>query len=186
VRERCRGAPTQWVAYSGFTKYGHTYLLEKFTRIGQIVGAFGLKGLVKVMPMTDFLERFEKGSKLRLKGEWVEVESFTIHKKRPLLKLSGIRNLTAAEALQWEYLEVPAERKPTLDDDEFLSEDLIGLTVTTVEGQELGVIDDVIAMPAHDVIQIGELLIPAVLEFIKDVDFDNGTMTVELIPGMLE
>jgi len=165
---------------------GHTGVLEKFIRVGQIVASFGLKGMVKVMPMTDFLERFEKGSKLRLKGEWVEVESFSIHKKRPLLKLSGIRNIAAAEALKWEYLEIPESQKPELDEDEVLSQDLIGLVVVTVDGRELGVVDDIIPMPAHDVIQIGELLIPAVREFVKDIDFDTGIMTVELIPGMLE
>jgi 16S rRNA processing protein RimM len=160
--------------------------LEKLTRIGQIVGAFGLKGMVKVEPLTDFMDRFKKGSRLRLKDDWVQVEEFTIHKNRPLLKLSGVNNATAAEQLQWEYLEIPASAKPELDDDEYLSEDLIGLKVVTVEGQELGEIDDVIPMPAHDVIQIGELLIPAVHEFVKDIDFDTNTMTVKLIPGMLE
>jgi 16S rRNA processing protein RimM len=160
--------------------------LENFTRVGQIVGAFGLKGLVKVVPLTDFLERFEKGSRLRLKGEWVEIEEFRIHKKRPLLKLSGITTATAAEALQWEYLEIPAAEKPELEEDEFLSEDLIGLKVVTVEGRELGEVDDVIPMPAHDVIQIGELLIPAVREFVKDIDFDANVMTVKLIPGMID
>lgn len=150
------------------------------------MGTFGLKGMVKVMPMTDFLERFEKGSRLRLKDDWVEVLDFSIHKKRPLLKLSGITNLTAAEALKWEYLEVPADMKPVLEEDEFISEDLIGMKVVTVEGQELGEVDNVLQMPAHDVIQIGELLIPAVHEFVKDIDFEGNTMTVQLIPGMLE
>ncbi len=142
--------------------------------------------MVKVVPMTDFLERFEVGSKLRLKGEWVEVIGFKIHKKRPLLRLSGITTATAAEGLQWEYLEIPTSQKPELDEDEFMTEDFIGLNVVTVEGQELGTIDDVIPMPAHDVIQIGELLIPAIREFVKDIDFDANTMTVQLIPGMLE
>lgn len=136
--------------------------------------------------MTDFLERFQKGSKLKLKGEWVEVLDFTIHKNRPHLKLSGINSATAAEQLQWEYLEAPEDDKPELEEDEFFSEDLIGLKVVTVEGRELGEIDDIIPMPAHDVIQIGSLLIPAVREFVKDVDFDTNTMTVKLIPGMLD
>jgi 16S rRNA processing protein RimM len=160
-------------------------LLENFTRVGQIVGAFGLKGIVKVMAMTDFLDRFEPGSRLRLKGDWVEIESFTIHKKRPLIKLRGISSATQAEALKWEYLEVPSDQKPELDEGEFLTEDLIGMKVVTVDGLSLGEIDEVIAMPAHDVIQIGELLIPAVAEFVKDIDFDAGVMTVKLIPGML-
>lgn len=150
------------------------------------MGAFGLKGQVKVLPMTDFLERFQKGARLRLNEGWVEVETFSIHKERPLIKFRGINDIASAEKLQWAYLEVPVPERPELDDDEFLTEDLIGLRVSTVDGIELGKIDDVVAMPAHDVIKIGELLIPAVLEFVKDVDLEAGTMTVKLIPGMID
>ncbi len=164
----------------------HTEALEKFIKVGQIVGSFGLRGQVKVMPLTDFWGRFEKGNRLRLKGEWVEIEEFTVHKKRPLLRLSGVKSATVSDALQWEYLEALDEGKPELEEDEFLTDDLIGLKVVTTEGQELGVIDEVVTMPAHDVIRIGELLIPAVKEFVKDIDFDTETMTVQLIPGMLE
>jgi len=145
-----------------------------------------LKGQVKVLPMTDFLERFQKGARLRLNEGWVEVETFSIHKERPLIKFRGINDIASAEKLQWAYLEVPVPERPELDDDEFLTEDLIGLRVSTVDGIELGKIDDVVAMPAHDVIKIGELLIPAVLEFVKDVDLEAGTMTVKLIPGMID
>ncbi len=155
-------------------------------KVGQIVGAFGLKGQVKVLPMTDFMARFEKGCRLKLNGDWVEVESFSMHKGRPLVKFRGINDINAAEKLQWLFLEIPEPDRPELDDDEFLSQDLIGLKVTTDDGIELGVIDDIIAMPAHDVIKIGELLIPAVQEFVSDVDLDAGTMTVKLIPGMLD
>ena len=94
--------------------------------------------------------------------------------------------MSAAETLQWQYLEIPTPARPELDDDEFLSQDLIGLKVVTTDGKELGEVEDVVVMPAHDVIQVGELLIPAVLEFIKDVDLDSGVMTVQLIPGMLD
>jgi 16S rRNA processing protein RimM len=160
--------------------------VSEFLRVGQIVGAFGLKGQVKVLPMTDFLERFQKGARLRLNEGWVEVETFSIHKERPLIKFRGINDIASAEKLQWAYLEVPVPERPELDDDEFLTEDLIGLRVSTVDGIELGKIDDVVAMPAHDVIKIGELLIPAVLEFVKDVDLEAGTMTVKLIPGMID
>ena len=164
----------------------HTEALEKFIRVGQIVGSFGLRGQVKVQPLTDFWERFEKGNVLRIKGEMVEIEEFTVHKKRPLLRLAGVKSATVADALQWEYLEAVDAEKPELEEDEFLTEDLVGLKVVTTDGQALGVIDEIMPMPAHDVIKIGELLIPAVKEFVKDIDFDTETMTVQLIPGMLE
>jgi 16S rRNA processing protein RimM len=154
--------------------------------VGKIVGAFGLKGEVKVEPMTDFLERMHKGSRLRLKGEWVTVEAFRIHKDRPLLKLSGINSVEAAQALQWQELLSASTERPALDDDEYLTEDLIGMKVVTVDGQDLGQVDDVLPMPAHDVLQIGELLLPAVKEFVKDIDLDGEIITVKLIPGMLD
>lgn len=157
---------------------------EGTVQIGQIVGAFGIRGQVKVEPMTSFMERFKKGTRLRLKNEWVTVETYALHKNRPLLKLSGTNTATEAEKLQWEYLEGSADFSPELEQDEFMTEDLIGLKVITVEGDELGLVDDVLALPAHDVIVIGEIMIPAIKEFITNIDLDAEVMTVKLIPGM--
>lgn len=154
--------------------------------VGRIVGAFGLRGEVKVEPLTDFLERLHKGARLRLKGEWVTVEGFRIHKNRPLLRLSGINDATAAEALQWQILESDSADRPELEEDEFMTEDLIGCLVVTSDGKELGEVDDVLITPAHDVLQVGSILIPAIKEFVKDVNLDEERITVELIPGMLE
>ena len=154
--------------------------------VGRIVGAFGLKGEVKVEPLTDFLERLHKGARLRLNEEWVTVESFRIHKGRPLLKLSGINDADAAQSHQWQELFSATQAKPELEEDEYMTEDLIGMKVVTTEGRELGEVDDVLDMPAHDVLQIGELLIPAVKEFVTDIDLDAEVITVKLIPGMLE
>jgi 16S rRNA processing protein RimM len=153
-------------------------------RVGQIVGAFGLRGQVKVEPLTDFAERFDKGAKLLLKDSWVTVESSSLHKGRPLLKLSGIDDIGAAEALQWQFLEADADERPELEEDEFLTEDLIGLEVFTTEGESLGEVQDVLALPAQDVLQVGEIMIPVVKEFVKDIDLDTGRIVVQLIPGM--
>ena len=158
--------------------------MSEFVRVGQIVGAFGLKGELKVEPMTEFEERFQKGARLRLDGNWVTVESMRIHKNRPMLKLSGVNDLTAAERLQWHYLEASAKDAPELDEDEYLVDDLIGLRVVTTEGLELGEVDEVLAYPAHEVLEVGDMLIPLVKEFVKDVDLDNEVITVQLIPGM--
>ncbi|MDX2066561.1 MAG: ribosome maturation factor RimM [Fimbriimonadaceae bacterium] len=154
-------------------------------RIGQIVGAHGLKGYVKVQPLTEFLERFKVGSRLRLRGDWVTVEAFSLHKGRPLIKLSGIESMTAAEAVQWEYLEATEQFEPELEDDEFLLEDLIDLKVVTETGQVLGTVDEIMESPAHDILVIGDVLIPFVDEFVREVNFDTETITVHLIPGLL-
>jgi 16S rRNA processing protein RimM len=154
-------------------------------RIGQIVGAHGLKGYVKVQPLTEFLERLKVGSRLRLQGDWVTVEAFSLHKGRPLMKLSGIETMTAAESVQWQYLEATEEFQPELAEDEFLLEDLIDLKVVTDTGQPLGTVDEVMESPAHDILVIGNIMIPFVDEFIREVNFDSETIIVHLIPGLL-
>lgn len=156
-----------------------------FVQIGQIVGAHGIKGHVKVQPFTDFLQRFKKGSRLRLKGDWVEVKECMIHKDRPVLLLSSVKDRNDAEALQWQYLECAAGDLPELEDDEYLTEDLLGLKVVTEDGLELGEVDDVLDLPAQSVLVVGEVQIPMVKEFVKDIDLDAETITVHLIPGML-
>lgn len=155
-----------------------------FIRVGQIVGAFGLKGSVKVEPLTDFEDRFLPGTRLRLKSEWVTIEEMRIHKGRPLLKLSGVKDLTAAEKLQWEYLEALAKDGPEMEDDEYLVDDLIGMKVVTTAGESLGEVEDVLPYPAQDVLKVGELLIPMVKDFIKQVDMKKEVIRVELLPGM--
>src|SRR5262245_793522 len=143
--------------------------MSDFVRVGQIVGAFGLKGELKVEPLTDFEDRFLPGTRLRLNGEWVTVTTLLNHKHRPLVKLEGVDDMTAAERLQWQYLEAPAKSDEDLEDDEYLIEDLIDLRVVTVTGDELGKVEDVLPYPAQDVLKVGELLIPMVDDFIKEV-----------------
>ena len=71
-----------------------------------------------------------------------------------------------------------------MEEDEYLLEDLIGLKVVTVEGEELGVVDAIEDYPAHEILLVGEIMIPLVDEFIKDIDLEDGVMTVKLIYGM--
>jgi 16S rRNA processing protein RimM len=158
----------------------------EFVRVGQVVGAFGLKGHLKILPLTDFLERFDVGATLRVREELHEVLENKWHKNQLLLKLSGIDDLTAAESYKWAYLEAIGDERPELDEGEYLTEDLIGMTVSTAEGKLLGQIDDVLEMPAHDVLVVGSIMIPAVKEFVKDVNVEDRTVVVELIPGMEE
>lgn len=155
---------------------------EKRTPVGKIVGAFGIKGQVKVEMITSFESRFDTGNTLFLDGKPIKIESSQFHKGRPLLKLSGINTMTEAEQQQWKILE--AEGEPEMEDDEYLMEDLVGLKVVTVEGEEIGKVDDIEDYPAHEVIVVGEIRIPLIEEFVKDIDLDNEVMTVRLIYGM--
>jgi 16S rRNA processing protein RimM len=154
-------------------------------RVGRIVGAHGLKGEMKVQVLTDFVERLEVGRRLRLKGDWITVSGAREQNGRLLLRLSGIDHIDAAKALFGEYLEAPADERPDLDEDEYVSGDLVGLVVVTNLGQEIGKVTNVLPLPAHDVLVVGDVMIPAVKQFVKQVDLKNGRIVVELIEGML-
>lgn len=153
-------------------------------RVGRIVGAFGIRGQVKVEPLTDFIERFAKGARLRIADQWYEVETFALHKGRPLIKLAGINTANDAEALQWAYIEAIGDIDPDLQEDEFLVSDLVGLRVFTDDGDDLGLIDEVLTNPAHDILSVGPILIPLVKEFVLDIDLETEIVKVHLIPGM--
>lgn len=160
--------------------------MSEMLRVGQIVSTHGLKGQVKVMLLTDFEDRLAKGKRLKLKEDWVTVESVGHHKERLILKLSGVETIDQAKLLQWEYLSVLGDEEPEMDEDEFLVSDLEGMKVRTVDGVELGVVDEVAAYPAQDILVIGELMIPLVKQFVKDIDLENEVITVELLEGMLD
>lgn len=160
--------------------------MSKTVRVAQIVGPFGIKGQVKLKLLTDFPERFAKGRRLRLNDEWVTIDETLLHKTQLIVRLSGVKDRTDAERLQWAYLEALVDERPALDEGEFLTEDLIGLEVVNSDGRTLGKVDRVEKYPAHDILVVGTLMIPAVQAFVLDVDLDAKRITVQLIPGMEE
>jgi 16S rRNA processing protein RimM len=181
----------------------HTYLLrnqrvhvpEGYMAIGMITGAHGLRGEVKVELHTDFPERFAPGLEVYL-GE--ELDKTTVGTARPhqgqvLLQFHGIDDRTQAEALRGLWLFIPEEEAVTLEEDTYFVHDIIGLSVHTSSGELLGTVEQVLFTGANDVYVVQspgekprEILLPAIDEVIKQVDLENGILTVELLPGLLD
>jgi 16S rRNA processing protein RimM len=151
-------------------------------RVGQISGVFGVQGAVKVLPLTDFPDRFEEGSELYLSGVAHRVEWSRDRNPGLVLKLSGIDNRSLAELHRGRYLELPAAESKPLPSGRFYHHQLVGLRVSTLAGRELGTISDVLERPANDVwvARDGSLeqLIPATREAVLDVDLEAGTVVV--------
>jgi 16S rRNA processing protein RimM len=149
-------------------------------KVGQVVGAFGTDGAVKVLPLTDFGERFERGERLVLGG--VEREVVWSRKRAPgfVVKLAGIDNRTLAEMHNGGYLEVVEPKR--LPDDRFYHHQLVGLDVRTHSGTRLGRIRDVLERPANDVWvatrEDVEVLIPATRDAVIEVDVERGEVVV--------
>ncbi len=157
---------------------------EGHITIGRIVGTFGLKGFIKVWPDTDFPERFGEGRVVFLEGEPKKIVGCRWHKTQVRIRLEGFTKIGQAETVIGKDLTVPASDKPELEPGEYMVSDLIGLKVYDESGRLLGSLDEVIPAPAADIYRIGDMMVPAVSEFIREVDLKARRMILRLIPGM--
>jgi 16S rRNA processing protein RimM len=151
-------------------------------RVGQVAGAYGLDGAVKVIPLTDFSDRFDTGAALLLDGAERRVEWSRTGQLGLVLKLRGIDKRTVAELFRGRYLEIPEQSVRPLAEGRFYHHQVVGLTVITSSGRELGTIAEVLERPANDVWVsregVVEHLIPATRDAVVEVDIEGGRVVV--------
>ena len=165
-----------------------------FYNVGKIVNTHGIRGDVRVMPTTDFVaERFAKGQDLYLQqaGEPLKliVESARQHKGFILVKFVGYDNINDVQAFRDHELMVSGKDQQPLEDGQYYYHQIIGLSVKTVDGEELGTIKEILSPGANDVWVVQrdgkkDLLLPVIDDVFKDVDLDAGEVTVELMEGL--
>lgn len=119
-----------------------------------------------------------------LRGQPREVQRHAWHKTLVRVWLEGIRSVEEAAPLVGELLYVPEEDLPPLEEDEYMVRDLIGLEVYDEGGRRLGVVEEVIEAPAHDLYRVGKAMVPAVKEFILSIDLETKRMVIRPIPGL--
>lgn len=201
------------------------YLGEGFVekiKIGKIVNAVALRGEVKVYHYSDYKERFEELDEILVErnaakkhaDEKYSIEGVRYQKNMVILKLKGVDDRNAAEALKDCDIFITEADLRELPEDTFYVRDLIGCKVINVRGirnadradsdrtggsserneteeEEIGIITDVLQNSAQDIYQIKtaagkEVLIPAVAEFVKEINIGEKTVRVSLIPGFVE
>ncbi len=166
--------------------------------VGRIISAHGIQGEFSVEPYTDFPEeRFVTGQTI-LAGESmtpVKILSAWPHKARWLLQFAEINDREDVEARRGEWLFIREDEAADLEADTYFVHQIMGLRVQDEAGSVLGTVKDVlftganevyIITPAAGVNRDREVLLPAIGEVIQAVDLEAGTMTVRLLPGMLE
>lgn len=162
--------------------------------VGKITSAHGIKGEVKVLSLSDNPERFKKDRCLQVEGQSAlyRIDAARVHKGDTLIiKFAGIDDRNEAESLKGSVLQIDESEIGTLPPHHFYRFQLEGLEVLDEEGKRLGYIDAVLESGANDIYRVcredGEcFLLPALKQVVKDVDLETGTMTVTLLPGLLE
>ena len=167
--------------------------MEDLLQVGVITSTHGVRGEVKVFPTTDDPARFKKLKKVILDSgkEQLELEiaSVKFFKNMVIVKFKGIDNINDVEKYKKAGLFVTRDNAVKLKENEYFIAALIGLSVVSVEGEELGILEDVLSTGANDVYVVKkegtpDLLLPAIKDCIRNVDFDSQTMTVYVLPGL--
>lgn len=119
--------------------------------MGRIAKVHGLRGELVIHPTTNVAGRFEAGTVIVVSGAPHEIVTSRPHQERVLVRLSGVDDRTAAEALRGATVEAP--RVDAADDDpEPYVHQLIGRDVVETDGTARGRCEAVIANPAADLL----------------------------------
>lgn len=168
--------------------------MEQYFEIGKITGTHGIWGTMRVFPTTEDPSRFERLKEIiveiRGKRETFHIQKVAFHKQFVLLTVKEITDINVAELYKNGRILIPDAMAIPLGEDEYYNRDLYGLKVVTEEGEELGEITEIFPTGSNDVYVVKkdgkgkELLLPAIKDCIKNVDLENGVMTVKLLEGL--
>ena len=156
--------------------------MKDVLRVGKIVNTHGLKGEVKVIPLTDDPKRYNELDFVLIDGIERKIQGCKYQKDRVIVKIEGIKTIEEAEKYKNKYMEIPREYAVPLEEDTYYIADIIGCTVYDTNGKDLGQIYDVIQTKNNDVYWIRkpkELLIPVLLEIVTDIDIENRKITIK-------
>jgi 16S rRNA processing protein RimM len=159
--------------------------------VGRINAVWGLKGQVKVTPFTSNPHRLEVGATVLVRGEPVVITDHVEPYGYPILRFDRYPDRTEAQVLRGEMIEIEEEDLPPPPAGEYYIHDLVGLEVTTVGGERLGRLAEVLQTGANDVYIVRregarDILLPAIGQVIVEVDLEAGTLLVDPLPGLLD
>lgn len=165
--------------------------------LAEVVRPHGVRGEVRVRLLTDFPERIPSLEQLYLgkNAEQPDAVPYTLERVRlqqgfGILKFAGIDDRNDVESWRGLCLMLPLADVVPLDEDEFYTYQLIGVTLHTESGDVIGEITDIMETGANDVYivkssEYGEILVPDMPDLWVDLDLDKGSGIVRLPDGLL-
>ncbi|BBH20899.1 ribosome maturation factor RimM [Paenibacillus baekrokdamisoli] len=170
---------------------------QQWLSVGKVVNTHGIRGELKVISQTDFIEeRFAIGNELSLLNPdlsqklQVVVQSSRVHKEMIIVKFKGFDNINDVEKYKGWSLKVTKDNLIDLDEGEYYHHQIIGCRVVTEDGEELGVISEILVPGANDVWVVEkpkgkQILIPVIDDVLLNVDVSNKLVTVRLLEGLI-
>ncbi len=162
--------------------------------VGKILKPHGIKGEIKVLPLTDnIIERFKSGNSLYIKNrtgnyDVYYIQSYKNFKQFLLLKFIELNNINEIENLTNTYIYISEDDLLSLQEGSYYIYQIIGFKVYEENGEYLGEIKEVLETGSNDVYIVKnnnkEILIPALKKVVKNVKFKEKIMIVKLLPGL--
>ena len=171
---------------------------EQEITLGKVGAVYGIKGWLKIHSFTDetdaILDYFPWSLKLGNNVQTVEITDWRKHNKGLIVKVAGIDDRDEAQAFVGSEILTSEAALPELPQGDFYWRDLIGLSVVTNKGYDLGVVTDMMETGANDVLVVKanlndgfskkERLIPYLFEqVIESVSIENKQICVDWDPG---
>lgn len=165
----------------------------EYLSIGQIVNTHGIKGEIKVFPLTDDASRFDKLKEIYIESKdemtKYQIESIKHLKNTVILKLKGIDTMNDSEKLRNLYIKVGRWDAVRLPKDSFFICDIVESDVFDIHGELLGKLADVLQTGANDVYIVKddkrEILIPALKTVVKEINLQSKKIIVDLPEGLI-
>ena len=158
--------------------------------VGEITNTHGIRGEVKVIPLTDDNSAFDNIKKVSIDNKEYEIESFREHKNVLLVKFRGYDDINLVERLKGKFLEVDRNELEQMQEAKYYICDIIGLKVIDNILGELGTISDVQQTGSNDIYIIEyinkPLCIPALVDVIEEVNINKGYMKIKLPKGLID
>ena len=168
---------------------------DELVPVGKIIGTHGIKGLLKVYSYSGNIHSLQSAGTAFLKGkdgslsEHV-IKSVSAHAGGFILGLDDYSDINQVLFMIGSELCLKLSQLPAPDEDEYYWRDLIGLTVHTDQGVELGTLVDIFETGSSDIYVVRggskEYLIPAIADVIAGIDIPGGKMTITPLDGLLD
>jgi 16S rRNA processing protein RimM len=163
--------------------------------LGKVMATHGIRGQLRVSLYSGEFSSVAGLDSVILKGTDTGMETFAVagvfrHGKKVLITLKDFDSINQALSLVGRELLVRREQLPELSDGEYYWCDLLGLRVVTDQGEDLGILKDIIATGSNDVYVVKsgtrEYLIPALEEVVLEINLDDGIMKVSPMEGLFD
>ena len=167
---------------------------ERLIPLGRLVNVHATHGELRLLPFNPDSTTLHPGMVVVLRNDGAEQErcirALRPHKRFILLTLDACTSMTDAEQLVGFEVCVRAADLPPPGPNEAYHYELVGMTVVTTSGSELGTIAEVLSMASNDVCIVRggerEQLIPLIADVVKRIDRETLRMVIEPLPGLLD